>query len=109
MELEEVSEKLSNMHFDDIVKSYCNKVNDIERLKDSINELLKGESSIHRDTFVNKYNGKKAYVISYKMAGMCDATIGRTMVLYRIEGEGYYFTMDSKEFFQKHTELEVSK
>lgn len=36
MELEKVEEKLSNMKFDDIVKSYCNKLNDIERLKEKV-------------------------------------------------------------------------
>lgn len=39
MTIEEVEEKLSNMHFDNIVKSYCNKVNDIERLKAEIKKL----------------------------------------------------------------------
>lgn len=41
MELEEVDIKLSNMSFDDIVKSYCNKINYIERLKQRIKELEK--------------------------------------------------------------------
>ena len=36
MTIEEAEEKLSNMHFDDIVKSYCNKVNDLEKLKNKI-------------------------------------------------------------------------
>jgi putative heme degradation protein len=40
MEIEEANEKLSNMHFDDIVKSYCNKVNDIERLKLEVENLV---------------------------------------------------------------------
>lgn len=39
MEIEQVEEKLTNMHFDSIVKSYCNKVNDIERLKAENKEL----------------------------------------------------------------------
>lgn len=41
MEVGEVEEKLSNMHFDDIVKSYCNKVNYIKQLKATIEELKK--------------------------------------------------------------------
>ncbi len=39
MEIEQIEEKLANMHFDNIVKSYCNKVNDIERLKAENKEL----------------------------------------------------------------------
>lgn len=39
MTIEEAEEKLSNMHFDSIVKSYCNKVNDIKRLKAEIKQL----------------------------------------------------------------------
>lgn len=39
MSIEEVEEKLSNMHFDNIVKSYYNKVNDIKRLNDEIKKL----------------------------------------------------------------------
>ena len=33
MTLEQADEKISNMKHDDVVKSYCNKVNDLERLK----------------------------------------------------------------------------
>lgn len=40
MEIQEAQEKLENMHFDDIVKSYCNKVNDLEREKLSNKEML---------------------------------------------------------------------
>jgi DnaJ-domain-containing protein 1 len=39
MEISDVEEKLSNMHFDDIVKSYCNKLNYIEKLKEKIKQL----------------------------------------------------------------------
>ena len=39
MEIHEVEKKLSNMHFDSIVKSYCNKVNDIKRLKAENKEM----------------------------------------------------------------------
>lgn len=39
MTIEEAEEKLSNMHFDDIVKSYCNKINYIEQLKNKIYKL----------------------------------------------------------------------
>ncbi len=39
MEINEVQEKLENMHFDDIVKSYCNKVNDLEKEKAKTKEL----------------------------------------------------------------------
>jgi len=39
MEIEQVERKLENMHFDSIVKSYCNKVNDIKRLKAENKEL----------------------------------------------------------------------
>jgi hypothetical protein len=41
MEIEQVERKLENMHFDSIVKSYCNKVNDIKRLKTENKELNK--------------------------------------------------------------------
>jgi hypothetical protein len=39
MTIEEAEAKLSNMNFDSIVKSYCNKVNYIEKLKEELNEL----------------------------------------------------------------------
>jgi cell division septum initiation protein DivIVA len=39
MTIEEVEKKLSAMHFDSIVKSYCNKLNDIEKLKKENKEL----------------------------------------------------------------------
>lgn len=41
MTIEEAEEKLSNMHFDNIVKSYCDKVNEIELLKSDIKALKK--------------------------------------------------------------------
>lgn len=40
MEIEEAQEKLENMHFDDITKSYCNKVNDLEKEKFKNKQLL---------------------------------------------------------------------
>ncbi len=46
MEIEQVEEKLANMHFDSIVKSYCNKVNDIERLK-AENKEMKEQLRLH--------------------------------------------------------------
>jgi len=39
MDIQQVEDKLENMHFDSIVKSYCNKVNDIKKLKIENKEL----------------------------------------------------------------------
>jgi len=39
MNIQQVENKLENMHFDSIVKSYCNKVNDIKKLKIENKEL----------------------------------------------------------------------
>jgi hypothetical protein len=41
MSIEETEDKLSNMHFNSIVKSYCNKVNDNAKLKAEIKQLKK--------------------------------------------------------------------
>ena len=40
MEIEQAQEKLENMHFDDIAKSYCNKVNDLDKEKFKNKQLL---------------------------------------------------------------------
>lgn len=39
MDIQQTEEKLEKMHFDSIVKSYCNKVNDIKKLKIENKEL----------------------------------------------------------------------
>ena len=50
MTIEEAEDKLSNMSFDSIVKSYCNKVNYIEQLKSKINDL----SKLHQPTVISE-------------------------------------------------------
>ena len=50
MTIEEVEDKLSNMSFDSIVKSYCNKVNYIEQLKSKIKELSKSNQHTVSDS-----------------------------------------------------------
>ena len=61
MEIHEAEEKLENMHFDNIVKSYCYKVNYIENIK-AENKELKEQLRLHsvsnrRELFV-KEQGK---------------------------------------------------
>lgn len=46
MEIEQVERKLENMHFDSIVKSYCNKENYIKILK-AENKELKEQLRLH--------------------------------------------------------------
>ena len=46
MEIHEAEEKLEKMHFDSIVKSYCNKVNDIKRLI-AENKEMKEQLRLH--------------------------------------------------------------
>jgi len=52
-------------------------------------------------------NGKIANVISSMGAGMCNKTMGMTMVVYKYEGDKYEypFIMEQKEFFNKHSEI----
>jgi hypothetical protein len=56
--------------------------------------------------YKNKKNGKVAIIISDKSAGMCSATLGKTFVVYKYEGDtyNYPFIMEQKEFYQTHCE-----
>ena len=59
MTLEQADEKISNMKHDDVVKSYCNKVNDLERL----NKQLLLRSVIISEMRVNKEFIRLIYLI----------------------------------------------
>ena len=57
--------------------------------------------------YLNKDTLVMVKVISDKAAGMCDKTIGMTMVIYEICGSGldYPFFMEHREFYKKHTKV----
>ncbi len=58
--------------------------------------------------YKNKTNGKVATIISDRAAGMCNKTLGITMVVYKYEGDDYPFIMEHREFYQKHSEITES-
>jgi hypothetical protein len=60
--------------------------------------------------YKSKLNGKVAIIISDKAAGMCNKTLGITMVVYKYEGDtyDYPFIMEHREFYQKHSEITES-
>jgi hypothetical protein len=60
--------------------------------------------------YKSKVNGKVAIIISYRAAGMCNKTLGVTMVVYKYEGDtyDYPFIMEHLEFYQKHSEIKES-
>lgn len=57
--------------------------------------------------YKNKTDSKVAIIISNMAAGMCNKTLGVTMVIYKYEGDtyDYPFVMEHKEFYQKHSEI----
>ncbi len=57
--------------------------------------------------YVNKVSHKTAIIISDKAAGMCEKTLGLTLVIYKYEEDSQapLFVMKSSEFYQKHREL----
>ena len=54
-----------------------------------------------------KLNNKVAIIINDRAAGMCDKTLGLTMVVYKYEGDifDYPFVMEYREFYEKHKEV----
>jgi hypothetical protein len=56
--------------------------------------------------YKNKTNGKVAIIISDRAAGMCNKTLGVTMVVYKYEGEtcDYPFIMEHREFYKRHSD-----
>jgi hypothetical protein len=60
--------------------------------------------------YKSKLNGKVVIIISDKAAGMCNKTLGVTMVVYKYEGDtyDYPFIMEHREFYQKHSEITES-
>jgi hypothetical protein len=60
--------------------------------------------------YKSKLNGKVAIIVSDKAAGMCNKTLGVTMVVYKYEGDtyDYPFVMEHREFYQKHSEITES-
>jgi hypothetical protein len=60
--------------------------------------------------YVHRTTGKVVIVETKRAAGMCDKTMGCTMVVYRNEepkqsSQYTHFVMESKEFHNKHIEL----
>lgn len=59
------------------------------------------------DRYKNKTNDKIALVINDIASGMCDKTLGLTMVIYKYEGDTheYPFIMEHTEFYNKHSKI----
>jgi hypothetical protein len=55
--------------------------------------------------YKNKSNGKVATIISDKAAGMCQKTLGITMVVFQYENCDYPFVMEHREFYETHSEV----
>ena len=60
--------------------------------------------------YKSKLIGKIAIIISDKAAGMCNKTLGITMVVYKYEGDthDYPFIMEHREFYKEHFEVTKS-
>jgi len=60
--------------------------------------------------YKSKLNGKVAIIISDRAAGMCNKTLGVTMVVYKYDGDTYDYplVMEHREFYQKHSEITES-
>ena len=59
------------------------------------------------EQYQNKQNSKIANIINHIAAGMCQKTIGMTMVIYKYEGDtyNYPFIMEHQEFYEKHLKI----
>ena len=59
------------------------------------------------EKFINNKTNKTAIVISSRAAGMCQKTIGLTLVIYKYEGDDYEypFVMEHREFYNKHSKV----
>ena len=55
--------------------------------------------------YKNNSNGKIAIIISDNAAGMCEKTLGLSMVIYKYEGDNfnYPFVMTRREFYRSHS------
>jgi hypothetical protein len=60
------------------------------------------------DKYKNNKTNKIAVIISDRAAGMCEKTIGLTLVVYKYEGDNYEypFVMEDREFYRKHTKMD---
>jgi hypothetical protein len=61
--------------------------------------------------YVNKTTGKIVIVETKRAAGMCNKTLGCTMVIYKEEkpkSQYTHFVMESKEFHDKFVELKYT-
>jgi hypothetical protein len=52
--------------------------------------------------YKNNSNGKVATIISDKAAGMCQKTLGITMVIFQYENYDYPFVMEHRAFYKTH-------
>jgi hypothetical protein len=63
---------------------------------------------------INKYksklNGKVAIIISNRAAGVCDKTLGTTMIVFKYENDNYDYPliMEYKQFYREHSEITES-
>ena len=60
------------------------------------------------EKFINNKTNKTAIVINSLAAGMCEKTMGLTLVIYKYEGEDYEyppFVMEHREFYRKHSKV----
>lgn len=57
------------------------------------------------EKYINNITKKIAIIISNNAAGMCEKTIGSTLVIYKYEGDvlDYPFVMEHREFYGKHS------
>lgn len=57
--------------------------------------------------YKNKKDNKTAIIISNHAAGICNKTIGFTMVIFKYEEDNYDFpfVMGQTEFYDKHYEI----
>lgn len=59
------------------------------------------------EKYKNKINNKVTIIISDKAVGMCNKTLGVTMVVYKYEGDIYDnpFIMEHREFYKEHSRI----
>jgi hypothetical protein len=98
----EDSSYLIKTDYGNLMRLHINEIKDLYTIGSiDLNHKYAKQKSVK---YINKLNGKVAVIISDKATGMCNQTLGSTIVIYKYEEEDYPYpyVMEHKYFCEKH-------